>query len=385
MRELLSGTAREDLLALVRRDEALKPVHQSIQSVERLVRLHRDLYRLCNNFVSFRDFYTRKNKAIFQAGTLYIDQRSCDLCIRIHDLAKHSAMAALSRTYVAYCECVRRGSAEKMTIAAAITDGDSDNLMVGRNGIFYDRKGQDWDATIVKIVDNPISVRQAFWAPYKRVIRFVEEQVSKRAAAADTAANEKLLGAADGVVKAADSGPKPAAAPAKFDVGVVAAMGVAVGGITAALGALLQAFFGLGIWMPLGLVGLLFAISGPSMLVAWLKLRQRNLGPLLDANGWAINAAAHMNVPFGGSLTRVAALPPGARRQLADPFAEKPMAWKTPAAAAIIVVLGGAWYLGKLDGYLPASVRSVTVLGANSPIAPAPAAAPAPTAASPAP
>ncbi len=319
VRELLSGTAREDLLELVRRDEALKPVHQSIQSVERLVRLHRDLYRLCDNFVSFRDFYTRKNKAIFQAGTLYIDQRSCDLCIRVDDLAKHSAMAGLSRTYIAYCECVRRGSSEKMTIAAAITDGDSDNLMVGRNGVFYDRKGRDWDATVVKIVENPISVREAFWAPYKRVIRFVEEQISKRAAAADTAANERLLGTADDVVKAADSGPKAAAAPAKFDVGVVAALGVAVGGLTAALGALLQAFFGLGLWMPLGFLGLLFAISGPSMLVAWLKLRQRNLGPLLDANGWAINAAARMNVPFGGSLTRVAVLPPGAQRQLADP------------------------------------------------------------------
>ena len=33
-----------------------------------------------------------------------------------------------------------------------ITNGDSDNLMVGRNGLFYDRKGRDWDATIAKIV-----------------------------------------------------------------------------------------------------------------------------------------------------------------------------------------------------------------------------------------
>ena len=55
-----------------------------------------------------------------------------------------------------------------MTIAAAFTAGDSDNLMVGRNGVFYDRKGRDWDATIVKIVEHPISIRQAFWLPYKQ-------------------------------------------------------------------------------------------------------------------------------------------------------------------------------------------------------------------------
>ena len=46
--------------------------------------------------------------------------------------------------------------------------------MVGRNGIFFDRLGHDWDATITKIIENPISIRQAFFAPYKRAIRFVE-------------------------------------------------------------------------------------------------------------------------------------------------------------------------------------------------------------------
>jgi hypothetical protein len=74
--------------------------------------------------------------------------------------------------------------------------------------------------------------------------------------------------------------------PKKLDIGVVAALGVAVGGITAALGALLQAFFGLGLFMPIGLLGALLLISGPSMLIAGLKLRQRNIGPLLDASGW---------------------------------------------------------------------------------------------------
>jgi hypothetical protein len=45
----------------------------------------------------------------------------------------------------------------------------------GRNGIFYDRKGLDWDATITKIVDNPISIGQAFWSPYKKLLRWIEE------------------------------------------------------------------------------------------------------------------------------------------------------------------------------------------------------------------
>jgi len=41
-----------------------------------------------------------------------------------------------------------------MHIVTTLTDGDSDHVMVGRNGIFYDRDGNDWDATIVKIVES---------------------------------------------------------------------------------------------------------------------------------------------------------------------------------------------------------------------------------------
>ena len=168
-----------------------------------------------HNFVSFRDFYGRKDRAISQAGTLYLDQRSCDLCLRVGDAGKHAIMASLSGTYLAYCDCVRKGSGEQMQIVAAFTDGDSDNLMVGRNGIFYDRQGRDWDAMISKIVDNPISIRQAFWAPYKKAARMVQEQIAKRAANADQAAAIRLSQATGKMEQAATIGPAPAPEPVK--------------------------------------------------------------------------------------------------------------------------------------------------------------------------
>lgn len=39
--------------------------------------------------------------------------------------------------------------------------------VIRRNGIFYDRSGKDWDAGIVKIIENSISLKQAFWLPTK--------------------------------------------------------------------------------------------------------------------------------------------------------------------------------------------------------------------------
>ena len=367
VREILATKARETLTALVAKDKAEEGNSQAVIGLNRLVHYHRDLGKLCNNFVNFRDFYGRKDKAIFQAGVLYLDQRSCDLCITVEDAGKHAAMAGLAGTYLAYCDCYRKGSGEKMNIVAAFTGGDSDNLMVGRNGIFYDRKGRDWDATITRIIDNPISIRQAFFAPYNKLVRMIEEQVAKRAAAAEAAADAKLAEAA----KAAASGepPKPIAPPKqKIDTGTLAAIGLVLTTLLGALGGIFGHILGLVWWqIPLAFLAILLAISAPSVIMAFLKLRRRNLGPILDANGWAVNAKAKMNVPFGGSLTAVAALPPGSQRDLIDPFAEKKSPWPKLIVLVILLVIAYAvldnmgfiydWTNGRLGTEKPVKVE----------------------------
>jgi hypothetical protein len=373
VKELAASSGRADLEALLAKEADAAPLAHAIESVERLVRYCRDLLKLANNFVSFRDFYSRQGPATFQVGTLYVDQRACELCIAVGDAARHATMAPLANAYLLYCD-LKNAKGQTMTIAAAMTNGDVDNLMVGRNGVFYDRKGLDWDATVTKIVENPISVRQAFWSPYKKVLRLIEETIAKRAAAAEAESAKPLEAAAKGEEAEKDE--------PRIDIGTVAALGVAVGGITAALGALFAALFGLKLWMPLGVLGVMLAISGPSMAIAWLKLRKRNLGPLLDANGWAVNAQAKLNVPFGASLTKLATIPPGASRSLVDPFEEKRRPWGVYVFLLAVLVLGSGWYLGKLDRVLPKRARSTTVLGANAP-ARVPIAAPSASAAAP--
>jgi hypothetical protein len=336
VREIHTLSAKPAVDALLAKDKALEKEAAAIVQVETLVRYHRDLYRLLHNFVNFADFYSSDRWATFQAGTLYLDARSCDLCVRVDDPGKHAALAGFAKAFLAYCDCTRP-SGEKMTIAAAFTDGDSDFLMAGRNGVFYDRKGRDWDATITRVVENPISVRQAFWSPYKKFVRIIEEFAAKRAAASQ-AASDARLGAAAETTANVDKAKPPE--PKKIDVGTVAALGVAVGAIgtfAAAIFGHVTGLFTLPFWIVcLVVVGVMFAISGPSMLIAWLKLRQRNLGPILDANGWAVNGRVKMNVRFGGSLTETAKLPPGAM-PAADPFGEKPSRW--PKVLLAIVIL----------------------------------------------
>ncbi len=301
---------------------AAKAVYQPL---EKLLLLCRDFCTLLRNFVSFQDFYAKRGKAllgrgasdetpwaIFQAGTLVIDQRACNLCLRVNDMAKHNAQAPDSGMFLIYCQCTLHATGEKMQIVAAMTVGDIRHLKVGKNALFYDRQGRDWEAEVVKIIDNPISIGQAFWSPYRKLGEWVSGLITK------SAAEKEKKSFADMTTKlqttpAAGAAPAAAPQPAPFDIakfaGIFAAIGMAVGYIGSFFTSLALGLKGLGWWGWLVIPGLLLLISGPSMILAWMKLRKRNLAPLLNANGWAINADAIVNVLFGNTLTEQAQYP----------------------------------------------------------------------------
>ena len=347
---LLQGPAPQALTALIEQDRQSDASAAAIEGLERLIRYRRDLVLLLRNFVNLSDFYAQQRMAVFQAGTLYIDQRSCTLCLRVADMGRHAALAALSGTYLVYCLCVRQGEAP-FTIVAAMTGGDVDDMMVpGRNGVFYDREGRDWSASVVKVVEAPISVRQAFWSPYKRIGKLIGDQMQKFAASRDKDVEAKAAARVADAGQQAAAPPPPDTKTQAFDIakfaGIFAAIGLALGALGSALVAVFTGFLGLTWWqMPLVLLGVMLLISGPAMLLAWLKLRKRNVGPLLDANGWAVNIRARINIPFGASLTQVAALPAGAERSMQDPYAESGSPW--PWWLLLAALMGGVFWAWK--------------------------------------
>jgi hypothetical protein len=370
IKEILNGHGYDDITTLVASDRALEPEYKAITDVDRLTHFHRDFRALLHNFVNFADFYSANQLAIFQAGVLYFDARSMELCVAVDG---PTPLAAMSKICLAYCACTRTGS-PAMNLAVCVTQGDSDYLFVGRRGIFYDRQGRDWDAVVTSIVDNPISIRQAFWSPYKKFVRFIGEQAAKRAAAADTAATGKLATAAETGANLGQATPPPAPPPApapakKFDLALITGIGVAIGSIGTFLAMIFTKFFELGPWIPLGLVGIILVISLPSMAIAWLKLRQRTLGPLLEGNGWAINGRVKINIPFGAKLTEVAKLPPGSRRSLVDPYEDHEAATRRRQLILGLLVLVLAALFIRID-----HTRRGHYFWQNPPPAPAPAA-----------
>lgn len=352
VRNLLSQNKKNAILNLIAQDNALKAEADNIENVDRFLHIFKDFYKLLRNFITFNDFYSKKKsvKAIFQSGTLIIDQRACHLCLNVADMGKHNTMAAASGMFLVYCHCTTKMQPGTITIAAAVTVGDIRDLFVGKNAVYYDNKGVEWDAVITKIIDNPISVSQAFWSPYRRMSQTIENLISKSAADKDA----KMMKNTTDKIKAvpatipanhADTDAKPAVTP-PFDIakfaGIFAAIGMALGMIGTALASLVKGFASLTLWqILLVFVCILLAISGPAMIIAWMKLRRRNIAPLLNANGWAINAASKINIRFGATLTDIAKFP---KIKMKDPYGKN----RNPWTIVIIVLLVIAILLGIL-------------------------------------
>lgn len=353
----------------------------NIQLVDKLLHLTRDFFTLLKNFVTLSDFYNPEVKAIFQAGTLYIDQRACDLCLRVADAGAMAAQAAASNLFLVFCHCTNKVLGQEMDIVAAVTVGDVSNIAVGKNCIFYDRKGNDWDAKVTNVIDNPISIKQAAWSPYKKMASFLEEKIrgmaqsredsviSNATASIDAKTDSAAAAVAEAPAADATAGAEAGKAVGKsFDIakfaGIFAAIGMAVGFIAQACVSVATGFTNLEWWQqPLCLLAIFLLISGPSMFLAWMKLRKRNLAPVLNANGWAVNAAAMVSIAFGNAMTEQAKFPLSAKMRKQDPFADKgtPL-WKKCLGylVALIVIVGALWYF-----------KAFTVPGIESPYNPA--------------
>ena len=356
---ILAADGKDALLGLIEQDKALADESSSIDEVKKLMYYYRDFYRLLKNFVLFTDFYSRAPgvRAMFELGQLYIDQRCCDLCIRVSDMGKHADMASLSGIFLIYFKATSKTLGKSMDAVAVMTDGDIEDLRPGKNGIFYDLQGLDWDAVITKIVDNPISIKQAFWAPYRKVWEFCVGLINKSAADKDAKISAELQAKVQTAAANTPATPDAAAKtdkPQAFDIakfaGIFAAFGMAIGYIGSFFTALAT---GIKNTPPHQLIfvilALMLIISGPSCFIAWMKLRKRNLGPILNANGWAINSKVLVNILFGGKLTTVAKYP---KMKLADPYDQKTPAWKIwlPTVLTILVITFLALYFtGNLE------------------------------------
>lgn len=311
--QLLEGGRAEaavnDLLA---RDRALAGESARFADCERALRFAAHLATWLRNYVNQANLYDTKGESVFRTGELYIDGRVCRLCFPVADEAAHAALAVKSKCCLLYAKLTRRAAGAARTICAVVTAGSTAGLYVGRNGVFYDCDGQDWDAVVTRVVEAQVSLREAFWSPWAKIAATVAAQCRKFLSSCQATA-------ADKVGDAAAPAPKPPDATALASG--VAALGVGVGMAGAACAGLIGLVAGLPLWKVLaGVAAIILLVSLPSVVLAWFRLRTRDLGAILNAGGWAVNRPLTFSVGLARTFTRRASLPVGAA-VARDPYA----------------------------------------------------------------
>ena len=329
---------------------AAKPVMNAglkgeLDDEERVLRYKLGLLEFLENYVNMRRLYAEDELAVFQTGTLRIDAKEMNLCFHVESEAAHSALAGKSNCCVIYLKLSRPSEGAVRAICAVVTAGTVAQLYVGRNGVFYDRDGKDWEAVITKVVESQVSLREAFWAPWRKLGEGIAAMVKKFLGDREAAAQ-----------KSVEAGAQSAQAGGAAMASSVAAIGIGVGMMGAALASIMAAVSNMTWWQILvAIAAVILVVSLPSVILTWFKLRQRDLGAILNACGWAINRPMRFSMKRARGFTKCAG---------------NPLILQTLLLLALLAGLaaGGVWYALKLQAEKAAAAPA-------EPAAPAQAAA----------
>lgn len=313
VKAFLAGPLPARIAHFVDLDKAAADELAQVDDLEKLMLYVRWLVDLVNNFVNLSAIYKPSEQSLVEVGSLVIDGRRLDFCMKVEGHADHKNIAKESLIFLVYAKITaKQGGAAAYEVVAPLTGGERGRLRVGKRGIFYDIHGVEWDAEIVDLVENPISVREAVFAPFRRAAKFVGDKVEEWVGSAAEAQEKGLSDATAnattqarsnldaGMAAARNPVPPPPAAPAAGGAApegggggglnintIVLGGGMALAGLGAVLASLFSALTSIAGWA--AIIGVVLAVMLFSALNAWLKLRKRDMSLLLEANGWAMN------------------------------------------------------------------------------------------------
>ena len=327
LKEHLDGPAQKRLLQLLLEDLAVEDEVKQVADLEKLILYQRWLLELANNFVSFSALYDPSRRALFELGNLIIDGRELAFTMKVRNRAEHKKIAQTSKMFLVYAEItVSQEQGRSFEIAAALTAGGQGAIEIGKRGIFYDLQGKEWDARVVDMVENPISLWEAIKSPFVKTQRLLSEKVEAfagtRAGALEKATTEITTKMEKGEslqqpAQVPSAGAAPPSGSGMRDMLLFG--GIAFAAVGSSLVYLIKTLTDIGLLNAgLALVSLVLVVILFSALSGWSKLRKRDMSALLEACGWAVNFRMYMTRGLGYLFSHTPNLPEGARKERRD-------------------------------------------------------------------
>ncbi len=350
LRAYLDASYDADIREMIFKDRDVADEIQRLQGLERLILYHQWLFEFVNNYVSFPRLFDPEHRAIFEMGTLILEGREFALSLRVENRSVNSNLAKNGGMYLLYLQITGSKPEDSFEIVTPVTKGGSRGFYVGRRGVFLTMDGRELDAQIVQIVENPISLWESMKEPFRKLRDIVERRftqltttiqkeaetgIGKVGAGAETSIQTDLRqaqqeGGQPAVAAPPPSGPGGFSEPSKPEVrtsGSARDLMIGVGFLAAGVGTafkfLVDAAKQLSnprtVWILLIVIGVFLAIGLiVTTISAWLRLRRRDLGVLLQASGWAINGRMRIIRPMARFFSRKTQFPEGSRKGRRD-------------------------------------------------------------------
>ncbi|MCL5098091.1 MAG: hypothetical protein M1608_11310 [Candidatus Omnitrophica bacterium] len=279
---------------------------ENLRRLEKLLLFQAYLLRLTNSFVNFSDLYHPEHRALFEMGTLVMDGRRFTFSVKVVDRALHARFSNASNMFVLYAEIIGDRGTILYEVAVPVTGGVKGTLQADKWGTFIDCNGRMLNAHIVQTVENPVSLREAIAAPFKRLggalmARF-GEKTAEQEKKLETLTTQTIVGA---VPPASQAGQRTGTPILANPGGILAGGGIAIAALGSSLAFITSTLSRLD-WTTIlaSLLGAAAAVIVPVALVAMVKLAGRDLSCMLEGSGWGINARMALTRTLAGTFTR---------------------------------------------------------------------------------
>lgn len=316
-----SGNA-EALSPLFEKDMTVAKEIQRGEDVEKLILFKKHMMEFANNFVSFASLYNPESLSILQVGRLIMDARHFELNLNVVDVKAHKKTAVDSNICVMYLKLTsKNGGVERtMNIVTGVTSGTINNLRIGKRGVFTTPDGEEWDAEVVDFIQHPVSILEALKSPFVKLAALIKKHTEKLKASTYKKFEGGVDNSLSGAEKTIVSGPATKSSTSWTGPMMLLGGGIGIAGIGSAFASVMNALKGEGVLLKIGLfiLGIVVVVATPIIVAAILKLRHRNIGMMLEACGWSINASMRLNRKLGLLFTRVPAYPRNSRRTAFD-------------------------------------------------------------------
>ena len=262
------------LLKRIREDQASSHQISKLVDLEKTLLLQQNIRSFLSSYVNFSHFYNPKKQSLPESGNVLMDGRIFRLSVWVENREEHKKRAQDSGFFLLY---IKVFAPEKpFEIATAVTGKRRGDLHIGKKGIFISSKDQQWPAEVMDILNNPINIREAFWAPFSSVRGFVQKRFetlsSKHQQELESTIEKNVVPKAENSKVAMLNG------------------GVTVAALSSSLAYLLKTLSSIQLSQIITLMlAPMLVVAIFSSVIAWWKLQNRDLGPILEASGWGIN------------------------------------------------------------------------------------------------